>query len=108
MVIDDEQQRALISTARGESLVDLQQAQIYVRRPGRRRAPGAARTSGPSPASRLYRVEPWGPGPVVAGQSTVYQVISYGDQICAEMLVSGLDEAVRGARWCRRSTCSRS
>ena len=34
MVIDDQQQRALISTARGESLVDLQQGQIYVRGPG--------------------------------------------------------------------------
>ncbi len=87
MVIDNEQQRALISTAQGESLVDLQQAQIYIRGPG-----GVARRvplgQGPSPASRLYRVEPWGPGPVIAGQSTVYHVISYGDQICAEMLVS--------------------
>ena len=88
MVIDDQQQRALISTARGESLVDLQQGQIYVRGPGsvaRRVSIGRQ----PLPASRLYRVEPWGPGPVVAGQSTVYQVITYGDQICAEMLVSG-------------------
>ncbi len=88
MVIDSERQRALISTARGDSLVDLQQGQIYVRGPGgvARRVPiGPA----PLPVSRLYRVEPWGPGPVVAGQSTVYHVITYGDQICAEMLVSG-------------------
>ena len=66
--------------------------------PRRRRAPGIDWTGQPLPASRLYRVEPWGPGPVVAGQSTVYQVITYGDQICAEMLVKRLDEAVRGAR----------
>ena len=88
MVIDNEQQRALISTARGESLVDLQAGQIYIQGPG-----GVARRvpigSQPLPASSLYRVEPWGPGPVIAGQSTVYHVISYGDQICAEMLVSG-------------------
>ena len=43
----------------------------------------------PLPVSVLYRVEPWGPGPVIAGQSTVYHVITYGEQICAEMLVSG-------------------
>jgi len=87
MVVDNERQRALISTARGESLIDLAQGQIYVRGPG-----GVASRSPigdePLPVSRLYRVEPWGPGPVIAGQSTVYHVISYGDQICAEMLVS--------------------
>jgi hypothetical protein len=36
-----------------------------------------------------YRVTPWGPGPVVAGHATVYHVITYNDEICAEMLVSG-------------------
>ena len=39
--------------------------------------------------SELYRVEPWGPAPRMNGQATVYHVITYGDQICAEMLVSG-------------------
>jgi hypothetical protein len=87
MVIDDGQQRALISTPRGDSLIDLAAGEIYVRGPGgvASRVPIADQ---PLPVSRLYRVEPWGPGPVVAGQSTVYHVISYGDQICAEMLVS--------------------
>ena len=35
------------------------------------------------------RVTPWGPGPVIAGHATVYHVITYHDEICAEMLVSG-------------------
>jgi hypothetical protein len=87
MVIDNERQRALISTARSESLIDLQQGQIYIQGPG-----GVASRvpigDAPLPANGLYRVEPWGPGPVIAGQSTVYHVISYGDEICAEMLVS--------------------
>ncbi len=88
MVIDNERQRALISTARGDSLIDLAAGQIYVQGPGgvASRVPIGPE---PLPVSSLYRVEPWGPGPVIAGQSTVYHVITYGDQICAEMLVSG-------------------
>jgi hypothetical protein len=87
MVIDVEQQRALIATPRGQSVIDLARNRIYVGgavgskelsiRPDSVAAPGA------------YRVTPWGPGPVVAGHATVYHVITYHDQICAEMLVSG-------------------
>jgi hypothetical protein len=40
-------------------------------------------------AAGAYRVTAWGPGPVIAGHATVYHVITYGDEICAEMLVSG-------------------
>jgi hypothetical protein len=88
MVVDNQRQRALVSTARGDSLIDLAAGQIYVRGPGGV-ASQLAIGQQPLPVSRLYRVEPWGPGPVVAGQSTVYHVITYGEQICAEMLVSG-------------------
>jgi hypothetical protein len=45
--------------------------------------------SGGAAALGGYRVTPWGPGPVVAGHATVYHVITYHDEICAEMLVSG-------------------
>jgi hypothetical protein len=87
MVIDAEQQRALIATSRGRSLIDLEHGRIYV--PG---APGNTRqipiASGEHVPS-AYRVTPWGPGPVVAGHATVYHVITYRDEICAEMLVSG-------------------
>ena len=34
MVVDNERQRALVSTARGESLIDLAAGEIYVRGPG--------------------------------------------------------------------------
>ena len=88
MVVDNGQQRALVSTARGDSLIDLAAGEIYVRGPGGV-ASQVAIGPEPLPVSSLYRVEPWGPGPVIAGQSTVYHVISYGEQICAEMLVSG-------------------
>jgi hypothetical protein len=87
MVIDAEQQRALIATSRGQSVIDLERHRIYVRgAAGARQMPiqgaGGAALGG-------YRVTPWGPGPVIAGHATVYHVISYYEEICAEMLVSG-------------------
>ena len=88
MVVDNRQQRALITTARGESLVDLRRGEIYLRAPS-----GVARKMRiqrpAAPVGGGYRVEPWGPGPVVSGHSTVYHVITHGEDICAEMLVSG-------------------
>jgi len=88
MVVDNGQQRALITTARGESLVDLRRGEIYLRGPN-----GVARKMRVERPARLagsgYRVEPWGPGPVISGHSTVYHVITHGEDICAEMLVSG-------------------
>jgi hypothetical protein len=88
IVLDNGQQRALVSMAQGESLIDLAAGEIYVRGPGGV-ASQIAIEQEPVPVSSLYRVEPWGPGPVIAGQSTVYHVITYGGEICAEMLVSG-------------------
>jgi hypothetical protein len=87
MVIDVEQQRALIATPRGQSVIDLASNRIYVGGAGGARQmpirPGGAAALGG------YQVTPWGPGPVVAGHATVYHVITYHDEICAEMLVSG-------------------
>ncbi|MDH3664599.1 MAG: hypothetical protein OEU92_32065 [Alphaproteobacteria bacterium] len=45
-------------------------------------------------------IKPWGPGPTVAGHATVYHVMTLGDQICGELLVSTwmkpfVDPAVR-------------
>jgi len=88
MVVDNQRQRALITTARGESLVDLARGELYLRGAGaiahkmRIETPAAL-------GATAYRVEPWGPGPVMAGHATVYHVISHGEEICAEMLVSG-------------------
>ncbi|MGH9033443.1 MAG: hypothetical protein ACRDZV_15065, partial [Acidimicrobiia bacterium] len=48
---------------------------------------GASATRGD--ALGACEVTPWGPGPVIAGHVTVYHVITHGDEICAEMLVSG-------------------
>ena len=87
MVIDVEQQRALIATPRGQSVIDLARNRIYVGGAGGARQMPIR--SGGAAALGGYRVTPWGPGPVVAGHATVYHVITYHDEICAEMLVSG-------------------
>ena len=87
VVIDAERQRALIVTPRGQSVVDLERDRIHVRQGagGGRQIP--IERGGASLGA--YRVTPWGPGPVIAGHATVYHVITYHDEICAEMLVSG-------------------
>jgi hypothetical protein len=85
MVVDVEQGRALIATPRGQSVIDLARNRIYLGgAAGSREMPIR-----PDAALGSYRVTPWGPGPVVAGHATVYHVITYHDEICAEMLVSG-------------------
>jgi hypothetical protein len=87
VVIDAERQHALIVTPRGQSMVDLERGRNYLRQGagGGRQIPiGSGATS-----LGAYRVTPWGPGPVIAGHATVYHVITYHDEICAEMLVSG-------------------
>ena len=88
MVVDHERQRALIATARGESLIDLARGELYLRGPGAIAHKMRMPTPAPGRAA-AYQVEPWGPGPVMAGHATVYHVISHGEEICAEMLVSG-------------------
>lgn len=33
-------------------------------------------------------IKPWGPGPKIAGHASVYHVMTLGDEICGELLVS--------------------
>jgi hypothetical protein len=89
MVVDHERQRALITTGRGESLIDLARGELYLRGPGAIAHKMRIETPAALGRAAAYRVEPWGPGPVMAGHATVYHVISHGEEICAEMLVSG-------------------
>ena len=83
VVIDAERQRALIVTPRGQSVVDLERGRIYLRQGagGGRQIPierrdVTGRVSGHAVGAR-------------SGHATVYHVITYHDEICAEMLVSG-------------------
>ena len=42
-----------------------------------------ATTSAPVP-----QIKPWGPGPTIAGHASVYHVITLGEKICGELLIS--------------------
>ncbi|MEZ5935467.1 MAG: hypothetical protein R3F54_26830 [Alphaproteobacteria bacterium] len=33
-------------------------------------------------------IKPWGPGPTIAGHASVYHVMTLGDEICSELLIS--------------------
>lgn len=41
-----------------------------------------------SERSPAPEIKPWGPGPTIAGHPSVYHVMTLGDEICGELLVS--------------------
>ncbi|HEX2478074.1 MAG TPA: hypothetical protein VHK45_02270 [Geminicoccaceae bacterium] len=100
LVVDRPQQRVLIASAARRTWFDLNGGFVYhlegagpARRAHARYRPGHDR---PAP----YRIERFGPGPVVAGQASTYEVLFVDDRICAEMMLSEwmrpfLDPAIR-------------
>ena len=100
LVIDRPQQRVLLESAKRHTWFDLNGGFVYqragdgpVRRAHARYRPGHDQ---PPP----YRIERFGPGPVVAGQASAYEVLFVEDRICAETMRSKwmlpfLDPAVR-------------
>jgi hypothetical protein len=100
LVIDRPQQRVLIESAERHTWFDLNGGFVYhwdgegtTRRAHARYRPGHA---WPPP----YRIERFGPGPVVAGQASTYEVLFVDDRICAETMLSEwmlpfLDPAIR-------------
>ena len=100
LVIDRPQQRVLIESAGGRTWFDLNGGFVYhraadgpVMRANARYRPGHDE---PPP----YRIERFGPGPIVAGQVSSYEVLFVEERICAETMLSEwmlpfLDPAVR-------------
>ena len=90
LVVDHDRRRVLVSTAGERRLVDLARGHVYVvDAGGDMRRFDAARLA-PSPDG--YRLDPWGPGPVIAGYPTTYHVVMDGARICAEVLVSDRED----------------
>jgi hypothetical protein len=88
LVIDRPQQRVLNSGfvyhRAGDALAERAHARY---RPGHQEPPP-------------YRIERFGPGPIVAGQASAYEVLFMGDRICAETMRSAwvlpfVDPAIR-------------
>jgi hypothetical protein len=100
LVIDRPQQRVLIENADRRTLFDLSAGYLYHREGGgpARRAHARYRPGHDEPPP--YRIERFGPGPVVAGQVSTYEVLFLEDRICAETMQSTwmlpfLDPAIR-------------
>jgi hypothetical protein len=88
VVIDRPQQRVLIASGNRRTWFELEAGLVYhgdgrgpAQRAHARYRPGHDR---PPP----YRIERFGPGPIVAGQASAYHVLFVEDRICAEMMLS--------------------
>jgi hypothetical protein len=100
LVIDRPQQRVLIESADRHIWFDLNGGFIYHRAGDApaERARARYRPGHQEPAP--YRIERFGPGPIVAGQASTYEVLFAEDRICAETMRSTwvlpfLDPAIR-------------
>jgi hypothetical protein len=100
LVVDRGQQRVLLRSGATETLVDLAAGLIYVRGEGGAVSRAHARFRPGHDAPAPYRVERFGPGPMVAGHGSTYHVLFDEERVCAEAMVSGwmapfVDPAVR-------------
>lgn len=100
LVIDRTQERVLLTSGELRALVDLAAGLIYLQRDGRpaKRVHARFRPGYTEPAP--YRVERFGPGPMVAGNGSTYHVLFDQERVCAEAMLSGwmsafVDPAVR-------------
>lgn len=100
MVVDRPQQRVLLEAGKTRTLVDLAGGDVYVQAAdgSARRARAYYRPGHDEPPP--YRVEPFGPGPVLAGHGSAYHVLFAEDKVCAELMLSAwmrpfVDPAVR-------------
>ena len=100
LVIDRPQQRVLIENAKRHTWFDLNGGFVYHRAGNGPAIRAHARYRPGHDEPPPYRIEPFGPGPIVAGQASTYEVLFVEDRICAETMLSGwmlpfLDPAIR-------------
>jgi hypothetical protein len=89
LVVDRGQDRVPLSNCRGRALVDLRGGMVFVSG-----LDGIARGAHvwlrPGHDEPLpYRIEPFGPGPILAGQLSHYHVLFADEQVCAELMLNG-------------------
>jgi hypothetical protein len=88
VVIDRPQQRVLIGSGERQTWFDLGDGLVYHREGDAAAARAHARYRPGHDRPPSYRIERFGPGPIVAGQASTYQVLFVDDRICAEMMLS--------------------
>jgi hypothetical protein len=100
LVVDRPQQRVLIASAARRTWFDLNGGFVYHREGGGPTRRAHARYRPGHDRLAPYRIERFGPGPVVSGQASTYEVLFVDERICAEMMLSEwmrpfLDPAIR-------------
>jgi len=89
LVVDRTQQRVLLTAGDLRALVDLATGLIYLQQADgpARRVHARFRPGYTEPAP--YRIERFGPGPMVAGNGSTYHVLFEEERVCAEAMLSG-------------------
>jgi|ERR671919_826624 hypothetical protein len=100
LVIDRPQQRVLIESAERHTWFDLNGGFVYHRAGNGPAIRAHARYRPGHDEPPPYRIERFGPGPIVVGQVSTYEVLFVEDRICAETMQSEwmlpfLDPAIR-------------
>jgi hypothetical protein len=86
ILVDTERSQAEVTLGEAHHRVDLDAARAQrVRADG---SLGEKETAGAKAAAPTPDIKPWGPGPMIAGHPSVYHVMTLGDEICGELLIS--------------------
>jgi hypothetical protein len=98
LVADRATNRVLLEAGANRALFDLAGGSVYLGEGGAVRRIHARYRPGYDELP--YRIERFGPGPVIAGFVTTYHVLFVGEQVCAELMTVGwatpfVDPAVR-------------
>ncbi|MGH6919225.1 MAG: hypothetical protein ACREJ0_16150 [Geminicoccaceae bacterium] len=87
LVADRTADRVLLEAGAVRALFDLAGGSVYVGEGGRTRRVHARYR--PGYEELPYRIERFGPGPMIAGYVTTYHVLFVGEQVCAELMTVG-------------------
>jgi len=98
LVADRAANRVLLEAGSARALFDLAAGSVYVGEEGAMRRVHARYRPGHD--EMPYRIERFGPGPMIAGFVTTYHVLFIGEQVCAELMTAGwmtpfVDPAIR-------------
>jgi hypothetical protein len=98
LVADRAANHVLLEAGAVRALFDLAGGSVYVGEGGATRRIHARYR--PGYGELPYRIERFGPGPVIAGYVTTYHVLFVGEQVCAELMTAGwttpfVDPAIR-------------
>ena len=108
-MVDGARERVLITAGEVRALVDLTAGLVYLQRPGEPASRSHARFRPGHDEPAPYRVELFGPGPILAGNASSYYVLFDQDRVCAEAMLSAwmrpfVDPAVRALAMLERLT----